>query len=104
MNEIECVVFRGQDKLFLRYRYDEKPYDIELPYTDNNAHLNTGDTIISFLAIEKVNKPKTLREMYNRLRSDQYKIAILANHNKDSANRYATIYAVKNTYNEWRRQ
>lgn len=51
MNEIEAVVEVHRKMIWFIYEIDDKPYHFEVPKTENNKMLKTGDKIMVFLAI-----------------------------------------------------
>lgn len=52
MNIIECKVNDNNDMLVFEYVFENNLYNIEVPKTDNNKHLNDGDIIEAILGIE----------------------------------------------------
>ena len=102
-SEVECTVVRNLNDIELLYRHNGLEYRIEIPKTDKNKHLKTGDIIFTFLGIEKAQPKKTMREVYEELWAQKYNSEFRF-FSDDKSNRIAVIYAVENTHKIWRDQ
>ena len=101
--EVECMVVVNINCIDLLYKHYGLSYTIEIPKTDKNKHLKTGDTIFAFLGIEKPQPKKTMREVYEELWAQKYNSEFKF-FSDDKSNRIANIYAITNTQKEWRKQ
>ena len=103
--EVECIVeYMSETMVTLRYQYNNAFYILQLPFTEQNKHLNVGQNISMALGMKKqpeVSK-KSLREIYEELR--QHALNYIFTSGGVGANRKATAFAIKHTKEAWREQ